>query len=127
MKIEHVALYAENLEEMKAFFEGYFEARSNGLYQNPGTGFQSYFLSFGEGARLEIMKKPEMEKSSRTRTRTGLIHLALSVGSKEQVDLLTGRLVEDGYELISGPRTTGDGYYESLILGPEGLQLEITV
>lgn len=127
MKIEHVALYAENLEEMKAFFERYFEARSNGLYQNPGTGFQSYFLSFAEGARLEIMKKPEMEKSSRTRTRTGLIHLALSVGSKEQVDLLTGRLVEDGYELISGPRTTGDGYYESLILGPEGLQLEITV
>lgn len=127
MKIEHVALYAENLEEMKAFFERYFEARSNGIYQNPGTGFQSYFLSFAEGARLEIMKKPEMEKSSRTRTRTGLIHLALSVGSKEQVDLLTGRLVEDGYELISGPRTTGDGYYESLILGPEGLQLEITV
>lgn len=127
MRIEHVALYAENLEEMKAFFERYFEARSNGIYQNPGTGFQSYFLSFAEGARLEIMKKPEMEKSSRTRTRTGLIHLALSVGSKEQVDLLTGRLVEDGYELISGPRTTGDGYYESLILGPEGLQLEITV
>lgn len=127
MKIEHVALYAENLEEMKAFFERYFEARSSGLYHNPRTGFQSYFLSFAEGARLEIMKKPEMEKSSRTRTRTGLIHLALSVGSKEQVDLLTGRLVEDGYELISGPRTTGDGYYESLILGPEGLQLEITV
>lgn len=127
MRIEHVALYAENLEEMKAFFERYFEARSSGLYHNPRTGFQSYFLSFAEGARLEIMKKPEMEKSSRTRTRTGLIHLALSVGSKEQVDLLTGRLVEDGYELISGPRTTGDGYYESLILGPEGLQLEITV
>lgn len=127
MKIEHVALYAENLEEMKAFFERYFEARSSGLYHNPRTGFQSYFLSFAEGARLEIMKKPEMEKSSRTRTRTGLIHLALSVGSKEQVDILTGRLVEDGYELISGPRTTGDGYYESLILGPEGLQLEITV
>lgn len=127
MRIEHVALYAENLEEMKAFFERYFEARSSGLYHNPRTGFQSYFLSFAEGARLEIMKKPEMEKSSRTRTRTGLIHLALSVGSKEQVDILTGRLVEDGYELISGPRTTGDGYYESLILGPEGLQLEITV
>src|SRR5690606_34294345 len=100
---------------------------SNDLYYNERTGFRSYFLTFQEGARLEIMNKPQMEKSSRTLTRTGWIHLAVSLGSKEKVDALTVRLKEDGYDVLSGPRTTGDGYYESLILGPEGIQLEITI
>ena len=126
MKIEHAALYTEDLEKMRSFFMKYFEASSNELYHNPKTGFTSYFLSFQEGARLEIMNKPQIEKTGDALVRTGFIHLAFSVGSKEKVDVLTETLRNDGYEVLSGPRTTGDGYYESLILGPERIQIEIT-
>ena len=126
MKIEHAALYTEDLERMRSFFMKYFEASSNELYHNPKTGFTSYFLSFQEGARLEIMNKPQMEKTGEALVRTGFIHLAFSAGSKEKVDVLTETLRNDGYEVLSGPRTTGDGYYESLILGPERIQIEIT-
>ena len=126
MKIEHAALYTEDLERMRSFFIKYFEASSNELYHNPKTGFTSYFLSFQEGARLEIMNKPQIEKTGDALVRTGFIHLAFSVGSKEKVDVLTETLRNDGYEVLSGPRTTGDGYYESLILGPERIQIEIT-
>ena len=126
MKIEHAALYTEDLEKMRSFFMKYFEASSNELYHNPKTGFTSYFLSFQEGTRLEIMNKPQMEKTGDALVRTGFIHLAFSVGSKEKVDVLTETLRKDGYEVLSGPRTTGDGYYESLILGPERIQIEIT-
>ena len=126
MKIEHAALYTEDLERMRSFFMKYFEASSNELYHNPKTGFTSYFLSFQEGTRLEIMNKPQMEKTGDALVRTGFIHLAFSVGSKEKVDVLTETLRKDGYEVLSGPRTTGDGYYESLILGPERIQIEIT-
>ena len=86
----------------------------------------SYFLSFQEGARLEIMNKPQMEKTEEALVRAGFIHLAFSAGSKEKADLLTETLRKGGYEVLSGPRTTGDGYYESLILGPERIQIEIT-
>ncbi len=126
MKIEHAALYTEDLERMRSFFMKYFEASSNELYHNPKTGFTSYFLSFQEGTRLEIMNKPQMEKTGDALVRTGFIHLAFSVGSKEKVDLLTETLRKGGYEVLSGPRTTGDGYYVSLILGPERIQIEIT-
>ena len=80
-----------------------------------------------EGARLEIMQRPGMDDSEKSPFRTGFIHLAVSVGSRENVDSLTEKLIEDGYEVISGPRTTGDGYYESCVLGLEGNQIEITV
>lgn len=126
MKIEHAALYTEDLERMRSFFMKYFEASSNELYHNPKTGFTSYFLSFQEGTRLEIMNKPQMEKTGDALVRTGFIHLAFSAGSKEKVDVLTETLRKDGYEILSGPRTTGDGYYESLILGPERIQIELT-
>lgn len=126
MKIEHTALYTEDLERMRSFFMKYFEASSNELYHNPKTGFTSYFLSFQEGTRLEIMNKPQMEKTGDALVRTGFIHLAFSAGSKEKVDVLTETFRKDGYEILSGPRTTGDGYYESLILGPERIQIEIT-
>ena len=95
-------------------------------YHNTATDFQSCFLSFDNGARLEIMKKPDMVDAEKSMTRTGYIHLAFSLGSKEAVDLLTRRLKEDGYEVASGPRTTGDGYYESCIIGIEGNLIEIT-
>lgn len=127
MKIEHVAMYVNDLEAMRDFFVRYFDAVSNEGYHNVRTDFRSYFLSFSDGARLEIMNRPDMSDDDKALARTGYIHLAFSVGSQENVDALTKRLKADGYEVVSGPRTTGDGYYESCVLGPEGNQIEITV
>lgn len=127
MKIEHIAMYVKDLEGTKQFFERYMGAVSNEMYHNKTTGFRSYFLSFEDGARLEIMNKPDMDDVDKTLQRTGFIHIAFSVGSREKVDMLTAQLKEAGYEVISGPRTTGDGYYESCIVAMEGNQIEITV
>ena len=127
MKIEHVAMYVNDLETAKEFFVKYLGGRANELYHNKKTDFRSYFISFEDGARLEIMNKPKMEDAGKGINRTGYIHLAFSVGSKEKVDELTEILKNDGYEVLSGPRTTGDGYYESCILGIEGNQIEITI
>lgn len=127
MKIEHVAMYVNDLETTKDFFVKYLGGRANELYHNKKTDFRSYFISFEDGARLEIMNKPQMEDVNKGFSRTGYIHLAFSVGSKEKVDELTEILKNDGYEVLSGPRTTGDGYYESCILGIEGNQIEITI
>lgn len=127
MKIEHIAMYVNELEDTKKFFEKYFNAKSNNGYHNPNTDFRSYFLTFEDGARLEIMKKSQMKDDEKALNRTGFIHIAFSVGSKEKVDSLTDILKNDGYKVISGPRTTGDGYYESCIVGIEGNQIEITI
>ena len=127
MRIEHIAMYVKDLEATRDFFLKYFNASSNDGYYNKKTGFKSYFLSFDDGARLEIMNKPVMEDVEKTVTRTGYIHIAFSLGSKEAVDKLTEKIKLDGYEVLSGPRTTGDGYYESCIVGIEGNQIEITV
>ena len=127
MKIEHIALYVNDLEAAKNFFIKYFNASSNKLYHNPTTNFRSYFLLFDDGARLELMNKPEMSDLPKDFNRSGYAHIAFSVGSKEKVDLLTKRLRADGYEIISGPRTTGDGYYESSVVGIEQNLIEITV
>ena len=126
MRIEHIAMYVNDLEAAKDFFVKYFGAVSNEGYHNKTTDFRSYFLSFGDGARLELMKKPQMDDAEKTLNRTGYVHIAFSLGSKEAVDELTVRLKNDGYQVISGPRTTGDGYYESCIIGIEGNQIEIT-
>ena len=127
MRIEHIAMYVNDLEKAKDFFVKYFGAVPNEGYHNKNTDFRSYFLSFDEGARLEIMTRPSMDDAEKTPDRTGLIHLAFGVGSEEKVDELTARLKADGYEVLSGPRTTGDGYYESCVVGIEGNQIEITV
>ena len=103
------------------------DAAAGEQYYNPKTEFQSYFLSFEDGARLEIMQKPRVSNVRKELARTGYIHLAFSVGSREKVDALTKRLEEDGYKVVSGPRVTGDGYYESCVLGIEDNQIEITV
>ena len=108
-------------------FPQHLGAQSNDGYHNPRTNFRSYFLSFDDGARLEIMNKPEMTDLPKDLVRTGYAHIAFSVGSKEKVDALTAQLKSDGYEIVSGPRTTGDGYYESCIVAIEGNQIEITV
>ena len=104
----------------------YFDAVSNEGYHNPNTDFRSYFLSFEDGARLEIMYKPNMTQHEKELASTGYIHIAFQVGSKEAVNELTNRMKNDGYTVVSGPRTTGDGYYESCIIGIEGNQIEIT-
>ena len=127
MKIEHIALYVNDLEQARAFFVNYFGAASNEGYHNSKTDFRSYFLSFSDGSRLEIMTKPDLTDSGDLLNRFGYAHLAFSVGSKEAVDELTARLNADGYPVLSGPRTTGDGYYESCVLGFEGNVIEITV
>lgn len=127
MRIEHAAMYVNDLEAAKKFFVDYLEGKANDGYHNKNTDFRSYFISFDDGARLEIMNKPGMEDDEKHLARTGFIHLAFSVGSKEKVDALTKRLKDDGYEVISGPRTTGDGYYESCVVGVEGNQIELTV
>lgn len=127
MKIEHIAMYVNDLEGTKKFFEQYFDAVSNNQYHNKTTDFKSYFLTFGDGARLEIMSKPDMDDAGKSLNRTGFIHIAFSVGSKEKVDCLTAQMKKDGYEIISGPRTTGDGYYESCVVAIEGNQIEVTV
>ena len=127
MKIEHIAMYVQDLEKTRDFFVKYFAAKSNDMYHNPNTDFKSYFLSFDDGARLEIMQKPGVEAQTENQMRTGFIHMAISVGSKEQVDKLTETLKQDGYMVTSGPRTTGDGYYESCVVAVEGNLIEITV
>ena len=127
MKIEHIALYVEDLEETKNFFIKYLGAKANNGYHNPRTNFRSYFLSFEDGARLEIMQRPEMVNLPKEAARTGYAHIAFSVGSREKVDALTAELKVDGYDVVSGPRITGDGYYESCIVAMEDNQIEITV
>ena len=127
MKIEHIALYVEDLEGARNFFIKYLGAKANNGYHNPRTNFRSYFLSFEDGARLEIMRRPEMVNLPKEAARTGYAHIAFSVGSREKVDALTAELKADGYDVVSGPRITGDGYYESCIVAMEGNQVEITV
>jgi len=127
MKIEHIAMYVNDLERAKDFFTRYFHATAGEKYHNPKTGFQSYFLSFQGECRLEIMSNPQMVNMEKLPARTGYAHIALSVGTKETVNSLTEQLRKDGYRIISNPRTTGDGYYESCLIDLEDNQIEITI
>lgn len=126
MRIEHIAMYVVDLERTKDFFVKYFNAVPNNMYHNKKTDFRSYFLSFDEGTRLEIMNKPQVSNIKDT-NRTGYAHIAFSLGSAENVNRLTAELKADGYTVISEPRTTGDGYYESCIVDLEGNQIELTI
>ncbi|MBT1705509.1 VOC family protein [Chryseosolibacter indicus] len=128
MKIEHLAIWVNDLEDMKLFYQKYFDAKAGEKYFNPKKNFESYFLSFEGECRLEIMKMPGVPGSVNDiyKQFTGLIHFALSVGNKSKVDSLTELLRKDGYEVVGEPRTTGDGYYESVVLDPEGNRIEIT-
>ena len=116
-----------DLDGMREFFVHYFNGVSNDLYHNPKTGLKTYILSFENSkTRLELMTRPEVEAEKENIYRQGFIHLSFSVGSEKIVDNLTKVLNEDGYQVLSGPRTTGDGYYESCIAVIEGNQIEIT-
>ena len=127
MKIDHIALYVNDLEGAKDFFETFFQATANEGYHNQNTDFRSYFLTFSGGSRLEIMTKPDLTDSGNLLDRFGYAHIAFCAGSREAVDELTARLNAGGYPTLSGPRVTGDGYYESCVLGFEGNIIEITV
>ena len=129
MKIEHIAIWTKQLEVLKRFYEDYFGAASSQKYRNPTKGFSSYFLSFESGSRLEIMEMDSVPESKDDiyDQFTGFIHMAISLWSEQAVGELTSRLIQDGYERLDGPRRTGDGYYESSILDPDGNRLELTV
>ncbi|MED1382436.1 glyoxalase/bleomycin resistance/extradiol dioxygenase family protein [Bacillus mycoides] len=126
MKIEHVAIWVNDLEGMRDFYKQYFGGEENSLYHNPKKQFESYFITFEGGARLELMRQVGIDDNRQTQT-IGYAHIAFSVGSKEKVNELTNTLREAGYPVLNGPRTTGDGYYESVVSDPEGNQIEITI
>ena len=125
MIIDHIAMYVNDLEAAREFFIRYFDAASNDGYHNPRTGLRTYFLTFEDGTKLEIMSRPGMEDADKTLQRTGYIHIAFKVGTKQRVNELTARLKNDGFDVVSGPRTTGDGFYESCVVAIEGNQIEI--
>ncbi len=129
MRIEHIAIWTHDLERLRHFYQTYFGATANAKYVNPHKQFESYFLTFSDGARLELMQRLAIpvSKNDVDQQFTGYIHLAFSIGSRDAVDALTERLRADGYRILDGPRTTGDGYYESTVLDPDGNRLEITV
>ena len=118
--------YVRDLEATRQFFVRFFGAVCGEPYHNPRTGLRSCFLRFGDGARLEIMHRPDMTDPRKEPLRSGYIHLAFGTGSREAVDRLTGELRENGYRIVSGPRITGDGCYESCVEGPEENLIEIT-
>ena len=129
MHIEHIAIWTHDLERLRRFYETYFAGQANARYVNPRKQFESYFLTFASGARLELMQMPSVpaSKNDIERQFMGYIHLAFAAGSREAVNAVTERLRRDGYLILDGPRTTGDGYYESTALDPDGNRLEITV
>jgi len=128
MVIEHIAIWVSDLERMKNFYIKYFNMTSNQKYFNPKKNFSSYFLSFETGKmRIELMHRPEIKPKTEQATCLGWAHIAISVGSKHKVNQLTEQLRSDGYSIEGEPRVTGDGYYESVILDPEGNQVEITI
>jgi lactoylglutathione lyase len=126
--IEHVAIWTDNLEGLRAFYERYLGGVAGERYKNASTGFHSYFLDLGGGARLELMQMPTVaERPVGDQQRLGLAHIAFALGSEEAVDELTELLRFDGYAILDGPRRTGDGYYESVVADPDGNRVELTV
>lgn len=125
MRIDHIAMWVKDLDKMKDFYCYFFQAKASTRYTNTGKQFSSYFLKFENGARIEIMHKPGIEVWSPS-VRLGWAHLAISVGSREKVDTLTELLKSNNVTISGNPRITGDGYYESTVLDPEGNIIEIT-
>ena len=129
MRIDHVAIWAGDIEKLRNFYIRYFHAESGERYTNSSKAFQSYFLTFSDSSRLEIMQRPDIRenRNSPIDQYQGIIHIALSVGSRQKVLDLTAQLANDGYIVLSEPRETGDGYFESCVLDPESNRIEITV
>lgn len=129
MRIAHIAIWVNDLEAMRAFYIHYFGAVSNEIYHNQQKQFRSYFLSFDDGCSLELMHRPDILNAEKdyNKQQTGLVHFAISVGSKSRVDELAEQFRADGFPLVGLPRLTGDGYYEAVVLDPEGNIVEITI
>jgi lactoylglutathione lyase len=128
MRVDHIALWVQDLEGMRVFYENYFQAVASSLYVNDRNGFKSYFLSFPDSdTRLEIMTSSQLIESGQNQFLQGYAHLAISLGSRGAVDSMTALFQKDGYQVVDGPRITGDGYYESVILDPELNRLELTI
>lgn len=127
MHIDHLAIWVNDLEKMKSFYEKYFLAQAGARYYNSEKDFSSYFLSFPKGPRLELMHKPSIPENINDGLKEyrGIIHFAISVGSEEKVNGLTDWFRRDGFKIVGEPRTTGDGYYESVVFDPEGNRIEI--
>ncbi len=126
IRIEHVALWVRDLEGMRGFYVERLGGTSSGLYHNERTGFRSYFIAFAEGARIELMTRPEVAGGGSRETTTGWAHIALALGSRPAVDRMVEALEAVGVAISSRPRTTGDGYYEAVIEDPEGNRIELT-
>ena len=128
VRIEHLALWTDDVERLADFYQSCFGGTAGPRYRSPDKGFESRFVSFAGGARLELMRTTTLTPAPvpRGAQRMGLTHVALAVGSEAEVDQLTSRLRTDGYEVLDGPRRTGDGYYESVVLDPDGNRLELT-
>lgn len=125
MRINHIAVWVQDLERMKAFYKMYFDCKANEIYTNSKKQFSSCFLSFSDGSRIELMQRADISTRPALEMH-GWAHIAIDVGSKENVDALTAKLEKDGFKIISYPRVTGDGYYESVIGDPEGNLIELT-
>ena len=125
MRIDHVALWVQDLALMRDFYVTWFSASSSELYENPTKGFASYFLSFPDGGRLEIMRRTDVSQRSPHET-LGYCHMSLSVGGQHRVDELSSHMQASGLHIVDGPRRTGDGYYEAVVLDPEGNRIELT-
>ncbi|MFN2745801.1 VOC family protein [Bacillus sp. z60-18] len=125
MNIEHIAIWTRNLEEMKAFYTEFFHGTASDKYINPKKQFESYFIRFQSGTRLELMRRPDLAEGEETAS--GYAHMAFSLGSREKVDEMTERFAESGFQVVGKPRVTGDGYYESVIKDPDGNFVELTV
>ncbi|NPV00518.1 MAG: glyoxalase/bleomycin resistance/extradiol dioxygenase family protein [Brevinematales bacterium] len=127
MRIHHTALWTNELERMREFYARFFGAGVSEKYRNPVTGFDSYFLLFDGGTRIEIMMKPGIAEQKDGNAATGYAHIAVSLGDKDAVDRKTAELRDAGYAVIGEPRMTGDGYYEAVIADPDGNKIELTV
>lgn len=124
MYLHHIALWTERLEELRTFYVSYFGGTSGAKYVNPSKGFESYFIRFGDGCRLELMRRTGIAGRN-SAERLGLCHLAVGCGSREEVLELTERLRRDGHPVVGEPRTSGDGYFESVVADPDGNRVEI--
>lgn len=129
IRIDHIALWTDQLEQLARFYEIYFSAVTGEKYSNPAKGYESRFLCFSGEVRIELMRTTTLfpVKSEKGAQRMGLTHFSFSTGSEKAVEELTARLKQDGYDVLDGPRRTGDGYYESTVLDPDGNRIEITV
>lgn len=125
MKIDHVAMYVNDLDAVKNFFVKYFNAVAGSKYSNFRNDFSNYFLKFDDGSRLEIMTRNSAVDADKVRYRTGFHHIAISVGDRKDVDDLMKKFDSDGVIVVSGARTTGDGYYAAVVVDPEGNEVEI--